>query len=257
MSDLDVELRGVTKRYGEIAAVDDLSLGVRHGEFLSLLGPSGCGKTTTLRLIAGFEHPDEGSLLLGGEDVSNRPPYKRNVNTVFQSYGRHDARPDAHGDDRRLRDAAPLVAPLGSRPRGRRHRPGSGAWARRARGERCRRLRRRLRGRPSPRQRRPCWVLHVDHDDREGREPGKIASRRGVVWTMSASYAQQASYRDVAPTTSRVRGRIVITVLGWLALALTGLAVAFLVGASRAGPRTTSLEPHATTSSPAAVAASR
>jgi spermidine/putrescine transport system ATP-binding protein len=86
MSDLDVELRGVTKRYGEIAAVDDLSLGVRHGEFLSLLGPSGCGKTTTLRLIAGFEHPDEGSLLLGGEDVSNRPPYKRNVNTVFQSY---------------------------------------------------------------------------------------------------------------------------------------------------------------------------
>jgi spermidine/putrescine transport system ATP-binding protein len=86
MSDLDVELRGVTKRYGEVAAVDDLSLGVRRGEFLSLLGPSGCGKTTTLRLIAGFEHPDEGSLLLGGEDVSDRPPYKRNVNTVFQSY---------------------------------------------------------------------------------------------------------------------------------------------------------------------------
>jgi len=84
--ELDVELRGVTKRYGEVAAVDALSLGIRRGEFLSLLGPSGCGKTTTLRLIAGFEHPDEGSLLLGGEDVSSRPPYKRDVNTVFQSY---------------------------------------------------------------------------------------------------------------------------------------------------------------------------
>jgi len=100
-------------------------------------------------------------------------------------------------------------------------------------------------------------VLQVGHDDREGSEPGKIAFRRGVVWTMAASYAQQASYLDVAPPTFRVRGRIVTTVLGWLALALAGLAVAFLVGASRAGPRTTSLEPNATTSSPAAVAASR
>ena len=86
MSEFDVELRGVTKRYGGVLAVDDLTLGIRRGEFLSLLGPSGCGKTTTLRLIAGFERPDEGTLLLGGEDVGDRPPYKRDVNTVFQSY---------------------------------------------------------------------------------------------------------------------------------------------------------------------------
>ena len=86
MSDLDVELRGVTKRYGEIAAIDDLSLGVRHGEFLSLLGPSGCGKTTTLRLIAGFERPDGGRIELGGRDVTQVPPYARDVNTVFQDY---------------------------------------------------------------------------------------------------------------------------------------------------------------------------
>jgi ABC-type Fe3+/spermidine/putrescine transport system ATPase subunit len=66
--------------------VDALDLEVRHGEFLSLLGPSGCGKTTTLRLIAGFEHPDEGTVLIGGADVSSLPPYKRDVNTVFQSY---------------------------------------------------------------------------------------------------------------------------------------------------------------------------
>ena len=63
-----------------------LDLGVRHGEFLSLLGPSGCGKTTTLRLIAGFERPDEGEVRIGGEDVARLPPYKRDVNTVFQSY---------------------------------------------------------------------------------------------------------------------------------------------------------------------------
>jgi spermidine/putrescine transport system ATP-binding protein len=82
----DVELRGVTKRFGNVTAVDSLDLTVRNGEFLSLLGPSGCGKTTTLRLIAGFEQPDEGSLLIGGRDVAGLPPYKRDVNTVFQSY---------------------------------------------------------------------------------------------------------------------------------------------------------------------------
>ena len=82
----DVELMGVTKRYGSVAAVDAIDLEVHPGEFLSLLGPSGCGKTTTLRLIAGFERPDEGEVRIGGRDVSRVPPYKRDVNTVFQSY---------------------------------------------------------------------------------------------------------------------------------------------------------------------------
>ena len=81
-----VELSGVTKRFGEHAAVDGIDLDVRDGEFLSLLGPSGCGKTTTLRLIAGFERPDEGEIRIGGRDVASLPPYKRPVNTVFQSY---------------------------------------------------------------------------------------------------------------------------------------------------------------------------
>ena len=83
---VDVELRGVTKRFGEVRAVDALDLEVQHGEFLSLLGPSGCGKTTTLRLIAGFEQPDEGEVLIDGRNVAGLPPYRRNVNTVFQSY---------------------------------------------------------------------------------------------------------------------------------------------------------------------------
>ncbi|MGH3136741.1 MAG: ABC transporter ATP-binding protein, partial [Gaiellaceae bacterium] len=82
----DVELVGVTKRYGAVAAVDAIDLEVHPGEFLSLLGPSGCGKTTTLRLIAGFERPDQGQVRIGGRDVSRVPPYKRDVNTVFQSY---------------------------------------------------------------------------------------------------------------------------------------------------------------------------
>ncbi len=82
----DVELRAVTKRFGALTAVDSVSLRVRKGEFLSLLGPSGCGKTTTLRLIAGFEQPDEGEILIGGADAVGIPPYKRDVNTVFQQY---------------------------------------------------------------------------------------------------------------------------------------------------------------------------
>jgi spermidine/putrescine ABC transporter ATP-binding subunit len=82
----DVELRAVTKRFGSLTAVDAVSLRVRKGEFLSLLGPSGCGKTTSLRLIAGFEQPDEGEILIGGVDVAGAPPYKRDVNTVFQQY---------------------------------------------------------------------------------------------------------------------------------------------------------------------------
>jgi len=86
MAVADVELRAVTKRFDDVVAVDRLDLTVEHGEFLSLLGPSGCGKTTTLRLIAGFEQPDEGELLIGGASVRGLPAHKRDVNTVFQSY---------------------------------------------------------------------------------------------------------------------------------------------------------------------------
>src|SRR5712672_3177647 len=82
----DVEFRAVTKRFGTLTAVDAVSLKVRKGEFLSLLGPSGCGKTTSLRLIAGFEQPDEGEILIGGADAVGTPPYRRDVNTVFQQY---------------------------------------------------------------------------------------------------------------------------------------------------------------------------
>jgi len=82
----DVELRAVTKRFGSLTAVNAVTLKVRTGEFLSLLGPSGCGKTTSLRLIAGFEQPDEGEILIGGMDAVHAPPYTRDVNTVFQSY---------------------------------------------------------------------------------------------------------------------------------------------------------------------------
>jgi len=81
-----VELSGVTKRFGEFVAVDDLTLEIREGEFFSLLGPSGCGKTTTLRMIAGFEEPSEGSISVAGEPMLGVPPYRRPVNTVFQSY---------------------------------------------------------------------------------------------------------------------------------------------------------------------------
>jgi spermidine/putrescine transport system ATP-binding protein len=80
-----IELSGLTKRFSEIA-VDNIDLTVDSGEFFSLLGPSGCGKTTTLRLIAGFEQPTSGKILLDGVDVSDVPPHRRNVNTVFQSY---------------------------------------------------------------------------------------------------------------------------------------------------------------------------
>ncbi|MGZ8604837.1 MAG: ABC transporter ATP-binding protein, partial [Actinomycetota bacterium] len=69
-----------------MVAVDDLSLDIDEGEFFSMLGPSGCGKTTTLRMIGGFEEPSRGTIYLGGRDVTDQPPYKRDVNTVFQSY---------------------------------------------------------------------------------------------------------------------------------------------------------------------------
>jgi spermidine/putrescine transport system ATP-binding protein len=82
----DVELLGVTKVFGTMPAVDDLTLRVERGTFFSLLGPSGCGKTTTLRLIAGFEQPTSGKVIIGGADVAGLPPYRRDVNTVFQHY---------------------------------------------------------------------------------------------------------------------------------------------------------------------------
>jgi spermidine/putrescine transport system ATP-binding protein len=82
----DVEILGVTKRFGDVTAVDRMDLRIERGEFYSLLGPSGCGKTTTLRMIAGFEQPSEGEILLAGEPIAGIPPYKRNVNTVFQHY---------------------------------------------------------------------------------------------------------------------------------------------------------------------------
>ncbi len=82
----DVELQNVTKRFGDFVAVNDLSLQIEDGEFFSLLGPSGCGKTTTLRMIAGFELPTEGEIYLKGMPVGQLPPFKRNVNTVFQNY---------------------------------------------------------------------------------------------------------------------------------------------------------------------------
>ncbi|MCA1782857.1 MAG: ABC transporter ATP-binding protein [Dermatophilaceae bacterium] len=81
-----VDLVSVTKRFGDAVAVDGLDLMIEPGEFIALLGPSGCGKTTTLRMIAGFEHPDEGEIRISGESVRGVPPHKRHVNTVFQNY---------------------------------------------------------------------------------------------------------------------------------------------------------------------------
>jgi spermidine/putrescine transport system ATP-binding protein len=82
----DIRLERVTKQFGDTVAVDDITLEIAHGEFFSLLGPSGCGKTTTLSMIGGFEDPTAGRILLHGDDVTLVPPYRRNVNTVFQSY---------------------------------------------------------------------------------------------------------------------------------------------------------------------------
>ncbi|MEA2536330.1 MAG: putative spermidine/putrescine transport system ATP-binding protein [Chloroflexota bacterium] len=81
-----VRLEAVSKRYGEIEAVAGIDLEIGDGEFFSMLGPSGSGKTTTLRMIAGFELPSEGRILLHGQDVSRRAPFERDVNTVFQGY---------------------------------------------------------------------------------------------------------------------------------------------------------------------------
>src|SRR5262245_1497371 len=82
----DIRLETVVKEFDDVVAVDGISLTIEHGQFFALLGPSGCGKTTTLRMIGGFEEPTAGSIYLGDRDVVGLPPYKRDVNTVFQSY---------------------------------------------------------------------------------------------------------------------------------------------------------------------------
>src|SRR5207245_10978126 len=82
----DIRLERVTKRFDDVVAVDEVSLEIPRGSFFALLGPSGCGKTTTLRMIGGFEEPTAGTIYLGDREVSGTAPYKRDVNTVFQSY---------------------------------------------------------------------------------------------------------------------------------------------------------------------------
>jgi ABC-type spermidine/putrescine transport systems, ATPase components len=83
----DITLKGVSKRYGAgVLAVDDINLSIESGEFVTLVGPSGCGKTTTLRTIAGFEKPTEGSVSIGDADVTDAPPYERNTGMVFQDF---------------------------------------------------------------------------------------------------------------------------------------------------------------------------
>ena len=86
MADAALELLGLSKRFGAVAAVDGIDLTVRDGEFVTLLGPSGCGKSTTLNLIAGFLAPDAGAIRLAGQDVGSRPPFKRDLGLVFQDY---------------------------------------------------------------------------------------------------------------------------------------------------------------------------
>ena len=85
-ADLSVEIAGITKRFDGVTAVDGITLAIRRGEFFALLGPSGCGKTTLLRMIAGLEEPDEGTIRIGGADVTRVPPHRRPVNMVFQQY---------------------------------------------------------------------------------------------------------------------------------------------------------------------------
>jgi spermidine/putrescine transport system ATP-binding protein len=118
-----IALEHVSRHFGDVVAVQDADFVVGHGEFFSLLGPSGCGKTTTLRLIAGFEQPSSGRVLLDGQDVSRVPPYRRSVNTVFQQYalfphlsvydnvafGPRSRGLDARETDRRVRELLDVV----------------------------------------------------------------------------------------------------------------------------------------------------
>ena len=86
MSTRLIDLVHITKSYDDNTVLDDMNLYIRENEFLTLLGPSGCGKTTTLRIIGGFEKPDQGTVLFNGQDITNLPPNKRQLNTVFQKY---------------------------------------------------------------------------------------------------------------------------------------------------------------------------
>ena len=86
MSNKLINLSGINKSFDGTMVLDDLNLYIRENEFLTLLGPSGCGKTTTLRIIGGFETPDSGQVFFNGEDITNLPPNKRQLNTVFQNY---------------------------------------------------------------------------------------------------------------------------------------------------------------------------
>ena len=86
MSDSAIQFKNVSRHFGDVKAVDDVSLEIKNGEFFSMLGPSGSGKTTCLRMIAGFDRPTAGQIFLYGQDVSHLPPYERSVNTVFQDY---------------------------------------------------------------------------------------------------------------------------------------------------------------------------
>ena len=86
MSETILELKGLTKQFGETDVLKGIDIKVAKGEFITLLGSSGCGKTTTLRIIAGLEEPDEGQVILNGQDITQTPPERRNVNTVFQNY---------------------------------------------------------------------------------------------------------------------------------------------------------------------------
>ncbi|MGH7690781.1 MAG: ABC transporter ATP-binding protein, partial [Gemmatimonadaceae bacterium] len=118
-----ITLDHVAKRFRDVVAVHDADFSIGPAEFFSLLGPSGCGKTTTLRMIAGFEPPSSGRVLLDGRDVSHVPPYRRNVNTVFQQYalfphmsvydnvafGPRSRRLDAAEVDRRVREMLDVV----------------------------------------------------------------------------------------------------------------------------------------------------
>ena len=81
-----VSLQHVTKRYGDVVAVSDVTLTIKHGEFVALLGPSGCGKTTTLQMLAGFVEATSGDILIDGKPMRGIPPHKRNIGVVFQSY---------------------------------------------------------------------------------------------------------------------------------------------------------------------------
>ena len=120
--DIAVRLEGVVKRFGDVAAVDGVDLDVRRGEFFSMLGPSGSGKTTCLRMIAGFETPPPGRILLEGQDVSRLAPYERDVNTVFQDYALfpHMTVADNVEYGLKVKRVAEGRAP-GSRERGARH----------------------------------------------------------------------------------------------------------------------------------------